>query len=180
MSKLTIHTPFEKSLFLRHSLVRMQLELRSGWKASKRLGILGLIGLVWWLITRSEAEPFTPPFYFFVIFAGVGLVVTAILLRIQKRYKRKIDVLAEEYEELGMDCTYIFDQEMLKYEDKEKSYHLKWSAFKHYSLYKDYLLVFTDNRLQPFMLFEDRMDFHEHYEQILAFVKTKLPFKEMA
>ncbi|MEA5082489.1 MAG: hypothetical protein VB024_12860 [Dysgonamonadaceae bacterium] len=179
MENLRIELPYNKETFKREQKIIWQLR----WKENKRkiqsfsiaAAIFLVIGIFVYLDDTSD--------YFNLVMAVsfIFLVILFISTRrvTQNNEYKLIDTIADRYEKEKMDCIYEFSDNFLKYWDKEKHLEYTWSIFGCHTTYKNYLLLLhRDNLKRPLHIFENNDLNNDKFEQIKAFIESKLEYKD--
>lgn len=180
METLRIKFPFDKQEFIKTQRIKSDFLLKN---MNLRIRIMLTAAVILmtagWIINNDGN-----PINLFLFVGGLLLLYGILLLQSkwfsQRRHARHARLLAERYDNIGMDCVYEFTDESLRYWDAEKHFDLKWSLFKNYSIYDKYLLLFVEESLVDLLMFREAESAKEEddYHKIVAFVKTKLAYKK--
>jgi hypothetical protein len=179
MENYKIDSPFQKTEFIRISMVRWTIQNRKYKGSLMRLSIITFVFFVFVFLTFLGDNPsyglltFGMSSFFLTLFLIYGRVITKV------RYHKTILQTADKFEELNMDCSYDFSDDSVKYWDKEKHFDFKWSVFSSYSIYKNYLILSINDSIISFYIFEKKEDDQNEYNRILEFAKLKLNYKEL-
>ena|SRR5690554_3284421 len=180
MKTLRIEIPYNRQEFIKTQRIKSDFLLKNiNLKIRIMLTAAVILMTAGWII-HTDGIPINV-----FLFVGVLLLLYGILLLqskwfSQRRHTRHARLLAERYDNIGMDCVYEFTDESLRYWDAEKHFDLKWSLFKNYSIYDKYLLLFVEESLVDLLMFSETESAKEEadYHKIVAFVKTKLTYKK--
>jgi hypothetical protein len=180
METLRIEFPFDKQEFIETQKIKSDFL----WKdVTQKIRIIFtaavILMTVGWII-HTDGEPFNVYLFIGGLFLLYGILLWQSKWMSQRRHTRHARLLAERDENIGMDCIYEFTDASLRYWDAEKHFDLKWSVFKNYSIYDEYLVLFVGETLVDLLMFRETESAKEEdeYHKILAFVKTKLAYKK--
>jgi hypothetical protein len=176
MELLKIESPFEKESFIKAQMIRWELQWLKNRKQLKFHSIFSPIILAIGLVSRTESEQSNPFIFIGIVFSILTLFLLSIRIFAKYKYKKKVNEIAIQFDSIKMDCAYVFSDESIKYEDKEKLIDFKWSVFKYYSTYKDYLVIAVNDALITSYLFEKK---EPEYEKVFEIIKSKLSYKEI-
>ncbi len=177
MNTLRIESPYNKLDFIEANNIKWEIDSKKGKKIIIRYAIFATIVLGVGIYANYDNEPNNLALFLGVIFELFAIVAANIMIVTKRKYKNKINELAEKYDIIKMDCVYEFSDESISYSDKEKHLELKWEVFTSYSIYKDYLLInVNDSFLNSYVYKKDISD-TEEFDRIREFVRSKLKRK---
>jgi hypothetical protein len=179
MESLIINSPYNRAEFVKSNLLRWEIHWLKNRKQIFGFAIASIIILFIGIISITEEEPTNPFVFLGIVFSVSTIFLLYLRIFSKRRFKKKIEEIAERFESLKMDCTYVFSDESIKYWDKEKTIDFKWSLFTYYSFYKEHLVIALNNSLIDSYLFKKEGANIEEFEKILEFVKMKLEYKEI-
>jgi hypothetical protein len=108
-----------------------------------------------------------------------------VLLRWSGFYERRFKFLnkskncAKRFEQEAMVCTFVFSENEIEYQDKEKLYKLSWSLFNPYVIFKDSIfLTVRDSGAVMFTISRSEVN-EETYSEIGDLLKEKIGFDKL-
>lgn len=172
-------TKFNKNDFIRANKIKWKFLILKRRKQAIIFSIAACLIIINEISNRmkGESDEVSTILAFIVLLSTIWILITN-YFRKQKFY-HQIENIANEYEEKQMDCTFEFSDESVKYWDKEKSLEFKWNVFKHYSIYRNYLIFRINSSLVDTFIFERKEDDYDDYEKALEFAKEKLVYKKI-
>src|SRR3989338_8636059 len=90
----------------------------------------------------------------------------------EKEYGKKIQLIADKYEEQNLNCYYTFTDEEFKYWDDEKHSYFKWHCLTRFSYEENYLVLWIEN--SPYFL----LNRDEIPSAVEILLREKVPFNE--
>ena len=128
-------------------------------------------------VMGSESAEFIILLGFLLLIIVSNLIMKRIHLK--KRYMQNVKQEIIELEKDGIDYNWQFSDFAVKYWDNKKSFELKWTAFKGYSIYKEHIILLLNDSNASFYVFGKTDNDDNDFEKIIEFAKMKLPFKEI-
>ena len=179
METFKVTSPFDKADFIRVNKIKWKILSVKARKQLIGIIITTIILLFLAIIEKNNGGSDDT----FETFGFIFLLLTFwlfIFRHFQKlNYFRKIERTADIYEKNGMDCTYEFSEESVKYWDKEKTLEFKWNVFINYSIYKNFLILRINDSVIGAYIFERKENDFKDFDKVLELVKTKLEYKKM-
>ena len=179
MDTIRLDSPFDRIDFIKSNRTFWIIT----WKKYKRrlinYSIFSIVILTLGLIVKSDNEPSNP-----FIFIGIGFLILSIFMALMmlnswNTYNKKVKIIADKFDDLKANFIFELSDDSVKYWDYEKHFDFKWSVFTHYTIYKDYIVLFVNNSMIGGYLFNNKDSEIGKYDKILELVKTKLEYKEI-
>lgn len=179
MESLLIKSELDKNSLMKVLQIRREILMLKSLKFTRNVFIVAVSILGIGFLTGIMGGEYAV----FVICLGIlASIFAAILImgriHMKRRYREKIKEEVIEFKKTGSSCIYEFSDKTVKYQDDERNVVLNWSAFKAYSIYKDYVVLLLDDTLTSFYLFGRPDATNTDFERILEFAEMKLPFKK--
>ena len=179
MLTLRIEEPFDKNEFIEVNNIKWKIYSMKTKKTILSFLLFASLILGVGIFANYDNEPNNPAVLFGTVLELFAILMVYIFFLSKRKYRNKMNELAEKFETVKMDCAYEFSDDSIKYWDKEKHYDLKWEVFSSYSIYKDYLLInLNDSFLSSYIFKEDKTKLEE-YSRICKFVESNLKLKEI-
>ncbi len=179
MTQFTIESIYDKEEFLRVNKIKWKIYWLKNLKQIRNLSITTLVFIVLSALSISDEEPVNIYVVLAIAFGLLLLFLASARRFSRKKYIGKITEIAEKFELEQMDCVYQFSEDSIKYSDKEKTLEFKWSVLSHYSIYKEFLVLFVNNSIVDSFIFEKKPDHLSDYDKILELTKKKLEYKSV-
>lgn len=140
MEQKVIHIKFNRVLFASAQKSLWKFAMR---KSFKQYIYMSVVAAILTLIEFapdnknqfSVSKTIASGFIFYITLVWIGVIERWIKLH------KRIKTISDRFEKEGMDCTYIFNDDGIFYEDKEKSMKLSWQLFKPFEAYKDNIYI---------------------------------------
>jgi hypothetical protein len=140
MQEKTIHIPFNRTLFMASQRNLWELSAKKHYLSFTIYTVVALFCLLTGIKLETKGEfPICQIlgggllFYMCMRWAG--------LFERRAMYLKIANKAGDRFEKETMDCTYIFNDDGVEYQDKEKLFRLKWHLFKPLSIVKDTILL---------------------------------------
>lgn len=145
----------------------------------KKLFIFSAIFLSFGILVRPGGGLSNTVTILGVLFICISMLIGLLMFSSWRRYNRIMNEVAGEYEKNGSEYIFEISNDSIKFRDFQTQMELKWSAFKHYTVYKGYIILIPKNSIVGAFLF-DKNDKSEadKCEQLLEILKDKLQFVE--
>jgi hypothetical protein len=174
MEPLTLHFPFDKEEFVRINTYRLKLGQKPSWRYVHGTIIFSALFTAITVFFYSTAQP-NPAF---LIVSIVSCIITLAygqsVLAGSKRYLKRINEIAREWDEKKMDCIYEFKDEGIHYSDKERVMNLKWNVFRECLTNSNYIIFMTGETFDAAYFMSRRKIDAESWEKILKFAEAHL------
>lgn len=114
---------------------------------------------------------------------GIGFMLIAlyfvyIIYRQKREFFSSIAKICARRRQFSDNFALKVNADNVCYRDFELIHEQKWSAFSHYMVYKDYLLLFQDDLYISSIVIQKARLSDKDYSDLLNFVKSKLPVKK--
>lgn len=173
MEQKVIHIQFNRALFAsgQKSLWKFAMQ-----KSFKQYIYMSVVAAILTLIEFapdnknqfSVSKTIASGFIFYITLVWIGVIERWIKLH------KRIKTISDRFEKEGMDCTYIFNDDGIFYEDKEKSMKLSWSLFKPFEAYKDNIYIKAkDTGAIVFHLSRQELG-DSDYQEVYALLENKI------
>lgn len=179
MNTIRLDSPFDRIDFIKSNKIFWIITWKKHKKQLISYSIFSIVILTLGLILKTDDEPNNP-----FIFIGIGFLILSIYMALMmyyswNTYNKKVKTIADKFDELKANFIIELSDEFVKYWDYEKHFDFKWSVFTHYTIYKDYIVLFANNSMMGGYLFNNKDSEIDKYDKILELVKTKLEYKEI-
>jgi hypothetical protein len=112
-------------------------------------------------------------YLFYMLLSWLGLLERRI------KFLRKGKLWAKRFEKESIECRFMFLENELEYQDKEKLYKLNWSLFNPYIIFKDTILLTTkDTRAVLFSIGKNEID-EDNYSELCDILNEKIGFDKV-
>ena len=96
------------------------------------------------------------------------------LIERRARYLKIANKAGDRFEKEAMDCTYIFNDDGVEYQDKEKLFRLKWHLFKPVSVVKDTILLTLREPVATMFIISRQELGDAGFNELVAILKEKM------
>ena len=179
MDNITLEEKFNRLNYIKCNKVRWEAHWLKNKKILINYSIASCILIILALLTKSQEMPTN----IYTILALITTIVSIFLINlriISKRlFNKNLVSSANKFEAINLSYTYVINDESVKYWDNEKMIDFKWSVFTHYSIYKEYLLLFVNTTIIDGFIYAKEEHDLESYNRITEIVKSKLKFKKL-
>lgn len=171
MREKVIQIPFSYNLLVAKQKV---LWIYSFKKVASRYYIYSSISIVTliigWFTDRTGGIPF-------FTLLGVGLFIYVIVkwynvYQNRKAYFRELKTYPYKHEKESLDLTFIFSDDVLQYQDKNRLFKLNWVIFNPVEIFKD-IIILTVKETETIFTFSKQELGNENYQEIEAILKEK-------
>lgn len=179
MNTIIFDSLFSKDTFIGSNKIFWNYSWRENKKSIKKLLIFSAVLLSFGILVRVNNELYNPFTLAGVFLIGLAALIGLLMFFSWKKHDKMIKKVADEYKK--MNSKYIFEvsEDSLKFLDFQTQLELKWSAFKHYTIYKGYIIVVPKYYVAGAFLFDKNNKLEsEKCEQVLQILKDKLKYEE--
>ncbi|WP_298648839.1 hypothetical protein [uncultured Proteiniphilum sp.] len=175
MSTVIFDSPFNKNTFVRSNKVFWDY---SWWKRKKQLihwsGLsITFLGLGIWTGIRSN-EPGNPYIFVGVAFCCLTILGGLEMVFSRRKQKKRIQETADEYEKANSEHIIKISEDGVELLDFQSHIVLKWSVFKYYTIYKEYIILIPKNYIAGGLLIDKNTHGLPKYNQALTILEDKL------
>ncbi len=175
MDIIKIDSPFNRDEFLTENMIRLKLVYTPLTRQTIGSTITTTLFLIISILLYFSEGKFNPFIIVTLIFAFITIFLLHILISSKNKFKTKIQDLAKKYEDLKLVGKYEISNEGIDYSDNEKTMNLKWTVFKHFVIYKEYLIISVGETVENSFFFSKHEMPADTFESLLSLVKSKLP-----
>lgn len=179
MNTIIFDPPFSKDTFISSNKVFWNYSWKENKKSIKKLLIFSAVLLSFGILVRVNNELYNPFTLAGVFLIGLAALIGLLMFFSWRKHDRMIKEVADEYKK--MNSKYIFEvsENSLKFLDFQTQLELKWSAFKHYTIYREHIIIIPKYYVVGAFLFDKNNKFEsEKCEQVLEILKDKLKYVE--
>jgi hypothetical protein len=178
MQEKIITIPFNYNEFLKSQKTIWSYSLK---KVIDRYIIYSIIPII--ILAIGIKTELKDPFPLATIIGCVLLIYILIkwsgLYQSRKKFFKRTEAVAKRYAKDSIERVFVFYEDKIEYQDKEKLYKLNWSLFKPYIVFKDYIfLIAKDSGTVMFTISKSEVG-DENYSEMCDILKEKIGFDKV-